>query len=149
MVGAELVKYQDLPRHLLKKHAEITERWTHDRIVGNLMILGQGNMVLKDAKSEPVLELKNSNLYAGIAMIGYSNILLQFCPQKNALRVEIYLSPKQEIEATNEAAGLDTVHYTKRWGCYRLRLDKEEVAKFYEVHGMLMWSTLAEDGQLK
>lgn len=143
------MKHQDLPKHLLQRHAEITERWTRDRIVRNLMILGPSDMVLKDAESEPALELKNSNLYTGIAIIGHSNILLQFRPQKNALRVEIYLSPKQEIEAMNEAAGLDTVHYTKRWGCYRLRLDKEEVAKFSEVHGMLMWSTLAEDGQLK
>jgi hypothetical protein len=85
------------------------------------------------AEFAPGLELKYNKFYIGLATNGQPNNFVQFRPQKNALRVEVRLPQSQETEATIEASGLDVMDYDKRWGRYRLRLNKGEVAKFAEV----------------
>jgi hypothetical protein len=81
----------------------------------------------------PGLELKYNKFYIGLATNGQPNNFLIFRPQKNALRVEVRLPQSQETEATIEDSGLDVMDYDKRWGRYRLRLDKGQVAKFADV----------------
>jgi hypothetical protein len=46
-----------------------------------------------------------------------------------------------------ETAGLDVMDYDKRWGRYRLRLNKGEVAKFTEVLSALSQQAFAGTGK--
>ena len=70
------------------------------------------------------LELEYNRFYIGLASNGRPNNLVQFRPQKNALRVAIRLQQTQEAEDEIEAFGFDVLDYEKRWGRYRFRLAK-------------------------
>jgi predicted transport protein len=85
------------------------------------------------AQFAPDLELKYNKFYIGLATNGQPNNFVQFRPQKNVLRVEVRLPQSQETEAIIEASGLDIMDYDKRWGRYRLRINKGDVAKFSAV----------------
>lgn len=85
------------------------------------------------AQFAPDLELKYNKFYIGLATNGQPNNFVQFRPQKNVLRVEVRLPQSQETEAIVEASGLDIMDYDKRWGRYRLRINKGDVAKFSEA----------------
>ena len=112
---------------------EVTDR-AYWEARGSKATVAMADEVLKlVAEFAPGLELKYNKFYIGLASNGQPNNFVQFRPQKNALRVEVRLPQSQETEAMIEAAGLDVMDYDKRWGRYRLRLDKGEVAKFAEV----------------
>jgi hypothetical protein len=93
------------------------------------------------------LELKFNKFYIGLATNGIPNNFLIFRPQKSALRLEVRLPPSSETEAMLETAGLDVMDYDKRWGRYRLRLNKGEVAKFTEVLSALSQQAFAGTGK--
>jgi hypothetical protein len=95
----------------------------------------------------PGLELKYNKFYIGLATNGVPNNFLIFRPQKSALRLEVRLPPSPETEAMLETAGLDVMDYDKRWGRYRLRLNKGEVVKFTEVLSALSQQAFAVAGK--
>ncbi|MCT0210290.1 MAG: hypothetical protein DCF18_07280 [Cyanobium sp.] len=112
---------------------EVTDR-SYWEARGSKATVAMADEVLKlVAEFAPGLELKYNKFYIGLATNGQPNNFVQFRPQKNALRVEVRLPQSQETEATIEASGLDVMDYDKRWGRYRLRLGKGEVAKFSDV----------------
>jgi hypothetical protein len=105
---------------------------------GSKATVAMADEVLKlVAEFAPGLELKYNKFYIGLATNGIPNNFLIFRPQKSALRLEVRLPPSPETEAMLETAGLDVMDYDKRWGRYRLRLNKGEVVKFSEVLSIL------------
>ncbi len=116
---------------------EITDR-AYWEVRGSKATVAMADEVLKlVAEFAPGLELKYNKFYIGLATNGIPNNFLIFRPQKSALRLEVRLPPSPETEAMLETAGLDVMDYDKRWGRYRLRLNKGEVVKFSEVLSIL------------
>jgi len=99
------------------------------------------------AEFAPGLELKYNKFYIGLATNGIPNNFLIFRPQKSTLRFEVRLPPSPETEAMLETGGLDVMDYDKKWGRYRLRLNKGEVAKFTEVLSALSQQAFAGAGK--
>jgi hypothetical protein len=115
---------------------------------GSKATVAMADEVLKlVAEFAPGLELKYNKFYIGLATNGIPNNFLIFRPQKSALRLEVRLPPSPETEAMLETAGLDVMDYDKRWGRYRLRLTKGEVAKFTEVLSALSQQAFAVTGK--
>ena len=116
---------------------EFTDR-AYWEVRGSKATVAMADEVLKlVAEFAPGLELKYNKFYIGLATNGIPNNFLIFRPQKSALRLEVRLPPSPETEAMLETAGLDVMDYDKRWGRYRLRLNKGEVVKFSEVLSIL------------
>jgi hypothetical protein len=115
---------------------------------GSKATVAMADEVLKlVAEFAPGLELKYNKFYIGLATNGIPNNFLIFRPQKSALRLEVRLPPSPETEAMLETAGLDVMDYDKRWGRYRLRLNKGEVAKFTQVLSALSQQAFAVTGK--
>jgi hypothetical protein len=115
---------------------------------GSKATVAMADEVLKlVAEFAPGLELKYNKFYIGLATNGVPNNFLIFRPQKSALRLEVRLPPSPETEAMLETAGLDVMDYDKRWGRYRLRLNKGEVVKFTEVLSALSQQAFAGTGK--
>ena len=115
---------------------------------GSKATVAMADEVLKlVAEFAPGLELKYNKFYIGLATNGIPNNFLIFRPQKSALRLEVRLPPSPETEAILETAGLDVMDYDKRWGRYRLRLGKGEVAKFTVVLSDLSQQAFAGAGK--
>jgi hypothetical protein len=115
---------------------------------GSKATVAMADEVLKlVAEFAPGLELKYNKFYIGLATNGIPNNFLIFRPQKSALRLEVRLPPSPETEATLETAGLEVMDYDKRWGRYRLRLNKGEVVKFTEVLSALSQQAFAGTGK--
>jgi hypothetical protein len=112
---------------------EVTDRYYWEARGSKATVAMADEMLKLVAEFAPGLELKYNKFYIGLATNGQPNNFLIFRPQKNTLRVEVRLPQSQETEAAIEDSGLDVMDYDKRWGRYRLRLDKGQVAKFAEV----------------
>lgn len=76
---------------------------------------------------DPGLELKYNKFYIGLAKNGTPRNFMVFRPLKNFLRFEPRLKKTDERQAALEAAGLDIMEYSSRWGRYRIRLTPEDL----------------------
>lgn len=84
------------------------------------------------------LELKYNKFYIGLAKNGQPNNFVIFRPKKDWLRVEVRLERSDEMQAQLEESGLDVMDYDARWGRYRIRLAKGDIAKHKEFLATLM-----------
>lgn len=82
---------------------------------------------------DPSLKLKFNKFYIGLDKDGQPYNFVTFRPKKNQLTLELKLPQSAELDAKIDAAGLDTLEYNKRWGIYRLRLTKDDVASKADV----------------
>ena len=57
-----------------------------------------------------------------------SNFVI-FRPKKEWLRLELALDRSEELQARLDDSGVDVMDYDARWGKYRLRLAKDDLAK--------------------
>jgi predicted transport protein len=84
------------------------------------------------------LELKYNKFYIGLAKNGQPNNFVIFRPKKDWLRVEVRLERSDEMQTQLEESGLDVMDYDTRWGRYRIRLAKGDIAKHREFLAALM-----------
>ncbi len=87
---------------------------------------------------DPGLELKYNKFYIGLAKDGRPNNFVTLRPKKEWLQVDVRLERSDETQAQLERAGLDVMEYDARWGYYRIRLSKADLAKNREVLEALM-----------
>jgi predicted transport protein len=87
---------------------------------------------------DPSLELKYNKFYIGLSRDGQPFNFVTFRPKKNQLRLELKLPETDDLNATIENSGIETLEYDKRWGRYRLRLTKDDVKNKAEVIRELM-----------
>jgi predicted transport protein len=78
---------------------------------------------------DPELELKYNKFYITHAKDGRPNNFVSFRPKKDFMRLEIRLDRSDETQAQLDGSGLDVMDYDSRWGRYRIRLAKGDVAK--------------------
>lgn len=78
---------------------------------------------------DPSLSLKYNKFYIGLARNDQPDNFVIFRPKKDWLRFEPRLERSDEIHAKLEEAGFDVMEYDSRWGRYRIRLTKADLAK--------------------
>jgi hypothetical protein len=78
---------------------------------------------------DPKLELKYNKFYIGLAKGGTSDNFVSFKPKRAFLRVEARVPQSLEADNQLEEAGLDLMPYDTKWGKYRIRLTKTDLAK--------------------
>lgn len=79
------------------------------------------------------LNLKYNKFYIGIEKEGQPFNFVVFRPKKIHINFEIKLPQTDEIDATIDDAGLDTLEYNKRYGLYKIRLAKDDIEKKEDV----------------
>ncbi len=84
------------------------------------------------------LEMKYNRFYIGLAKSGQPNNFITFCPRKTSTILTIKLKQSDDIEKQIEQSGLDAMEYDKRNRGYRIRLDKEALAKGSDTLKQLM-----------
>jgi hypothetical protein len=87
---------------------------------------------------DPGLELKYNKFYIGLAKGGQPNNFVIFRPKKDWLRLEVRLERSDETQAQLDGSGLDVMDYDSRWGRYRIRLAKGDMAKHKDFLSAMM-----------
>ena len=113
---------------------EVTDRSYWEQR-GTKQTLAMVDEILELIKTiSPDFELKYNKYYIGLANKGQINNFVVFRPQKNDnMRFELRIPKADEIEEKIEAAGLDILDYDIKWGRYRLKLNKTEIAKSKDI----------------
>jgi predicted transport protein len=78
-------------------------------------------------------ELKYNKFYIGLAKDGQPKNFVVFRPRKSGITLEIKIPYSEEVQKKIEENGLDDMGYLKRWGVYRLRLNKEDIKNKAEI----------------
>jgi hypothetical protein len=94
----------------------------------------------------PRLQLKYNKFYIGLATDGQPNNFVIFRPQKSFVRIEPRLRKTDEVDEAVEAADLDVLDYEKRWGRYRIRVQKDDLRKHAEIIRRLLETSYREFG---
>lgn len=77
--------------------------------------------------------LKYNKFYIGLAKDGQPNNFAVFRPRKTTLSIEIKLPFSEEVQHLIEENELDDMGYLKRWGVFRIRLNKEDINKKKDI----------------
>ncbi|MDD3862020.1 MAG: DUF5655 domain-containing protein [Candidatus Gracilibacteria bacterium] len=77
--------------------------------------------------------LKYNKFYIGLAKDGQPNNFAVFRPRKTTLSIEIKLPFSEDIQNLIEENELDDMGYLKRWGVFRIRLNKEDMNKKKDI----------------
>lgn len=113
---------------------EVTDRNYWETNKGTKQTVALADQVFDLIKTfAPGLELKYNKYYIGLAKDGQPNNFVVFRPKKSSLLVEIKLKQAQEIQEKLDEAKIDTLEYDKKWGRYRLRVDKNDITKHKEL----------------
>ncbi len=130
-----------------EEEREITDRSYWETKRGTKATVAMADKLLEMARSlDSALELKYNKFYIGLAIDGRAQNFVNFRPQKQALRFEPRLKRSDEIEEKLDAAGLDVMDYDTRWGRYRIRLSKGQIAKHSELLMELMEQAYSDYG---
>jgi len=84
-------------------------------------LLAQLNEITGDS-----LELKYNKHYIGLSRDGVADNFMSFRARKDYLIAEFRIPRSDEVSASIEDAGVDSLPYDKRWARYRLRLTKAD-----------------------
>ncbi|MCY4254645.1 MAG: hypothetical protein OXE51_00730 [Gammaproteobacteria bacterium] len=76
---------------------------------------------------DTALNLKYNKFYIGIEKDGQAFNFVKFRPKKTRINFEIKLPQTDQIDATIDDAGLDTLEYNKRYEIYKIRLTKDDI----------------------
>jgi hypothetical protein len=122
----------ELSRGLVDEDEEVQESadrgyWESRASKDTLGMTDQLHAVLQ--QWDPKLELKYNRFYIGLAKDGVPDNFVSFRPKRAFLRVEARVAQSEETDSKLEEAGLDLMPYDKKWGKYRIRLTKADLAK--------------------
>lgn len=84
-------------------------------------------------KLDQSLEPKYNKHYIGLARGGVPDNFVAFEPRRSFLRLDVRLARTDEIDVTLNEAGVDLMEYDRKWGKYRLRVTKQDLARQTEV----------------
>ena len=118
---------------------EITDRNYWETNKGTKQTVALADQILEIIKEfNPHFELKYNKYYIGLAKNGLPNNFTLFRAKKSSLLVEIRLQQSPEIQDKLDEAKLDTMDYDTKWRRYRIRVDKNDIAKHKELLKNLM-----------
>jgi hypothetical protein len=113
--------------------AEVTDRAYWEKRATKQTLAMTDEMFEWVREIDPKLELKYNKFYIGLAKDGRPNNFVTFSPKKDWVRIEIRAELTDETQARLDAAGLDLMTYDARWGNYRIRLTRPDLAKNREL----------------
>jgi hypothetical protein len=110
---------------------EVTDRNYWENIKGTKETVALTDNLLELIHTfAPDLELKYNKHYIGLAKNGQPNNFIIFKPRKGrSLIIELRLKQNAQIQEKLDSANLDTLEYEKKWGRYRIRVDKSDINK--------------------
>jgi len=110
---------------------EVTDRNYWENIKGTKETVALTDNLLELIHTfAPDLELKYNKHYIGLAKSGQPNNFIIFKPRKGrSLIIELRLKQNAQIQEKLDSANLDTLEYEKKWGRYRIRVDKSDINK--------------------
>lgn len=136
-VGLVFTKVLDeMPLGLVEEDEEIQEitdreYWLKRGTQATVKMVDEILAIISSFK--PGYELKYNKFYIGLAKDGQPNNFAICRPKKNYMIIELRLQKSEEIDQIIESNDLDEMSYDKRWGNYRIRLNKGEISKKTEV----------------
>ena len=136
-VGLVFTKVLDeMPLGLVEEDEEIQEitdreYWLKRGTQATVKMVDEILAIISSFK--PGYELKYNKFYIGLAKDGQPNNFAICRPKKNYMIIELRLQKSEEIDQNIERNDLDEMRYDKRWGNYRIRLNKGEISKKTEV----------------
>lgn len=136
-VGLVFTKVLDeMPLGLVEEDEEIQEitdreYWLKRGTQATVKMVDEILAIISSFK--PGYELKYNKFYIGLAKDGQPNNFTICRPKKNYMIIELRLQKSEEIDQIIESNDLDEMSYDKRWGNYRIRLNKGEISKKTEV----------------
>jgi len=115
----------------------VTDRayWEKQSSKQTMALVDELNECLREI--DPKLALKYTKFYIGLARDGRSDNFVSFTPRKDWLWLSIRLPRDDETQSQLDSVGLE-VSYDARYGSYRLRIDKTELARSKDVVKQLM-----------
>lgn len=118
---------------------EVTDRNYWETIKGTKQTVALADTLLEIIlEFSPGLELKYNKYYIGLAKNGQPNNFAIFRAKKSSMLLEIRLKQSPEIQEKLDNAKLDTMDYENKWGRYRIRVDKNDIAKNRDLLKELM-----------
>ena len=99
--------------------------WERNAAKSTVGLADQVLEILRDF--DPTLSLKYNKFYIGLEKDGQPYNFVRFRPKKNYIHFELKLPHSADRDAMIDDAGLDTLEYSKRRGCYRLRLTEDDI----------------------
>ncbi len=112
----------------------VTDRNYWETIRGTKATVAMADELLAMIKGfDPGFELKYNKFYIGLAKDSSPYNFAVFRARKNSLNVDVRIQQSADIDKELEHAGIDVMDYDKRWGSYRLRLVKVDIAKHSEL----------------
>lgn len=118
--------------------AEVTDRAYWEKRATKQTLAMTDEMLAWVREIEPKAEPKYNKFYIGLAVNGRPNNFVTFAPKKDWVRIEIRSELSEETQAQLDASGLDLMTYDARWGNYRIRVTKPDLAKHRELLTDLM-----------
>lgn len=118
---------------------EVTDRNYWETIKGTKQTVALADALLEIIlEFSPGLELKYNKYYIGLAKNGQPNNFAIFRAKKSSMLLEIRLKQSPENQEKLDNAKLDTMDYENKWGRYRIRVDKNDIAKNRDLLKELM-----------
>jgi hypothetical protein len=124
--------------------AEVTDRAYWESRASKEIVALADEILKLIHQFDPTLSLKFNKFYIGLAKGDQPNNFVIFRPRKGSLRVEPRLAQSVELEKKLDDAGLDVMEYDKRWGRYRIRLNKAEIKENSELLAELLKNAYQE-----
>ena len=118
---------------------EVTDRNYWETIKGTKQTVALADTLLELVKEfSPKCELKYNKYYIGLAKDGQVNNFVTFRAKKSSMLLGIRLKQSPEIQEKLDDAKLDTMDYDSKRMRYRIRVDKNDIAKNKELLKELM-----------
>lgn len=131
----------ELSRGLVDEDEQVTESADRDywEQRGSKATLALADDILKLVRSlDPDLDLKFNKQYIGLAKDGIANNFISMRAKKATLNLSAKVQKSPEVDKLLADADLDLLAYNKRYGQYRIRLDRDTLTN----HGKLLGDLL-------
>jgi hypothetical protein len=125
---------------------EVTDRTYWENRGGKAALALVDELLEAVQKLNPQLQLKYNKPYIGLAIDGRPNNFVIFRLKKTGVRMEPRITKTAEIDAALEASDLDILDYDKRWGRYKIRLQKSDLTKHADVLRQVLETSYREFG---
>jgi hypothetical protein len=125
---------------------EVTDRTYWENRGGKAALALVDELLEAVQKLNPQLQLKYNKPYIGLAIDGRPNNFVIFRLKKTGVRMEPRITKTAEIDAALEASDLDILDYDKRWGRYKIRLQKSDMTKHADVLRQVLETSYREFG---
>ena len=118
---------------------DVTDRgyWETERGTKRTVALADEILELSRAFVSSI-EFSYNKYYIGFWVNGRACNFAICKPQRNALKLEIRLPKDEENDELVESSGLDYLDYDKRWGSYKIKLSKKDIAENKELLSTLL-----------